>query len=901
MVLEKSPTSATRNLPEDFTQYGQECQKATQVQSNRERKDKITESSVFNTKEGHARREIHCGPFNIEQMYKVQNIQDAINEANSITPAKTFLDSGTGLKRRVLAHSHYPTEKALLRFPLPRPNLALQGFALWPQYWASDLHKIDSPYCQSSGFKRHLVPPFLGRYTHHMLYKGTMPQPYQNSSFNPEIFWMDPQHKEIPVGARSSIRLAGSAFQSDQSHSTSNKRENRFTSTTGKLASNLEIHIKKNNYENTRSSKLDRSIRSSNKSTYVKNKSFIEDTQKTKIRYKNLPFNKYETKFSQMGEISVSSTTTGKSNTKLHSPNRCLVKRLRLQDQQTFLQRRLRSHSKVLNQRLGITDSLVCTFENNIKGSSDPHTLRQLHSSGSSKKVHIDSVPSPNDFGAYLEESYNNGLDPINISYTRPLQCSGRSAVKEHNTVNRVVTAPTGFQTSSMEGEQEPSSGHLCHTFKPSTENLHLTLPGPNGNSSRCNDSQLGEVGSPISVSSYQFDFEGFAETSSNEVQDSHTNNTRDADTAMVHGPAPKENSVQIDPGNTSTNGSHQDGRSIESYQTSRLELIKASYNKRYPDCSAAVNLMAAPLRKSSISDYQHKWKVFMSFLKDKDIPFENVTIANVLQFFWFLFDKKHFKPGTLAHYRTALTVPLKEKFNIDLKIQAVTDLVRGMWLERPNMPSQDPHWSLNNVLTFVENMQEPLSETMLLRKTALLLLLATGYRISEMHACVRNEYYCKFGENSSLFIRPHPVFLAKNESPRKRWTHKEIKVLRLNDGSISKLCPVTTLKDYLNFTSDKQRGELLLTPGNHQKKLALHQLRYHICSLIFQGDDNHSKAHDVRTYASSCGLAETMLVGDLVSAFNWSSPATFLKHYIRPTDPLTETVALPVQKESQS
>ena len=186
----------------------------------------------------------------------------------------------------------------------------------------------------------------------------------------------------------------------------------------------------------------------------------------------------------------------------------------------------------------------------------------------------------------------------------------------------------------------------------------------------------------------------------------------------------------------------------------------------------------------------------------------------------------------------------------------------------------------------------------MLLRKTAFLLLLATGWRISELHACVRDTEFCRFS-GESLFIRPHPSFLAKNESTQARWDHKEIKVLKTSDNVISNLCPVTTLKDYLNGTKQINTGDLFLTPDN--KKMSIHKLSSHLCSLILQADPNtKAKIHDVRRYAASCALAETMLMGDLVSSMNWSNKATFVKFYLTQTDPLDRPVALPLQKVSR-
>ena len=181
------------------------------------------------------------------------------------------------------------------------------------------------------------------------------------------------------------------------------------------------------------------------------------------------------------------------------------------------------------------------------------------------------------------------------------------------------------------------------------------------------------------------------------------------------------------------------------------------------------------------------------------------------------------------------------------------------------------------------------------MRKAAFLILLATGWRISELQACVRDAELCKFTERSSLIIRPHPLFLAKNEC-RKRMSFREIKPLRDEDTDApSKLCPVAALRAYLELTETTTSGNLFLTPNNHEKPMGVQQLGSHIKTLITSADPNSKvKVHEVRKYAASHSLAETMVIGDLVSNFNWSSPAVFYKYYFMQTETLSKPVSLP-------
>ena len=79
------------------------------------------------------------------------------------------------------------------------------------------------------------------------------------------------------------------------------------------------------------------------------------------------------------------------------------------------------------------------------------------------------------------------------------------------------------------------------------------------------------------------------------------------------------------------------------------------------------------------------------------------------------------------------------------------------------------------------------------------------------------------------------------------------------------------------------------------KEKLTIHTLSTEICSVILQADPStEAKVHDVRKYASSASFANNMLVGNLVEAMNWSSPATFFKFYFTQTEPLHRPVTLP-------
>ena len=132
------------------------------------------------------------------------------------------------------------------------------------------------------------------------------------------------------------------------------------------------------------------------------------------------------------------------------------------------------------------------------------------------------------------------------------------------------------------------------------------------------------------------------------------------------------------------------------------------------------------------------------------------------------MFYDKALRLSTITHYRFTLSLPLQLKWGIDLRVPEINQLLRAMRIQRPKAITTAPSWKLSSVLNFLEKGTEPTSEVMVLRKAAFLVLLAIGWRISKLHECVREEEFCRFSENSTLTIRPHPSSLAKNEGKEK-------------------------------------------------------------------------------------------------------------------------------------
>ena len=899
MVLDKTtpPTEKTPTKRVDI--HNSHPSSDEKTKGNRTSKShQMAKSSLHSTKEGLGRRQIDIGPLYNQQLYKMPKIQDVNTQRSEVTPSQVLLDNISRHERRILARPNLPVKTPLSRLPLQKQKLAISSNAIRPMHSSPHLYQTYVPCDQSYGRGRNLVPPLFRRPVNYSFIKGGMPKKNKISSRDSKKTRIDNKFKKVPSRTSSSLRMAGSAIQLKESLSKSEPRKEHVSSKKSQRSNRAEMVYQTLNNEASRSSKLGRSMRSFHKTNDDLHKKDSEVLQKTKSGCSYTDQQRVKIKPLQMVNHGIHSSMPGKSSTRYFNPDRCFSKRLGLSDRSKAICRTLRPFNVLFNKRPGTNHHMVCSSHGDRRKQNNPSLMRQLYSSGSTQKRLLNKFSSGLNYRNDLEKSFKSKLESLFLSHKRKLQCGSRPTLQELSNFHRMVNISQRFQKDSQI-EPTTGSGSFRNLPEPQIEEIRFPMPKRKGSSSGCSINPLGRMGSSLSVSPLEYDFEGFSENETFRVCKRNFSDTRDSNQTLVHGLEASQSTFFFDQSSPSTSSGRQVRDQSSFYNSSRLEVIEEAYQEKFPNCNRAVSLMSKPLRYSSTKDYQHKWEVFCTFLKERNIPPNELSFRNVLNFFTYLFYEKNLKAASVAHYRSALSVPLLVRFNMDLRVPEVSFLLRSMAIQRPNVPFSAPAWSLNKVLSYLDNLTLPLSDIMLFRKTAFLLLLATGWRISELHACVRNTEYCQILQNS-LRIRPHPSFLAKNESTTRRWKHKEIKKLLLPDKTISKLCPVSSLIEYLQRTSQTSKKELFVPLLENQSPFTVHQLSTQICKLILAADPNtKANVHDVRKYAASCSLAETMLVGDLVSALNWSSSTTFFKFYMAPTEPIRFPVSLPVNDPS--
>ena len=892
--MEKMPTPTEETTTKILGFIGSHGKGASAEESNRKSKKASMAISPFHCPEERFRQGTsNTGSFKPQQFHTLSTIQDVdIKRSKTTTPSK-LLDCVNRPQRWILAYPNNTKETPISRFLLQRPGLAVSGNAFWPQHSPKSLHKGDISRDKGACTDRSLVPTLPRRSSDHSILQRRVPAAYQASIKGFTEAGIHNQREKIPTDSTASIPMARHRMGPDLSHSTGLFREG--SDPPGRLnqySADRFLH-KTHNSKPPRACQLGWPMRQNLQIDSPHNETHTKTVPKVIPRRDYQDPDESKNSSLQMEDRYISTSTAGLSRPQPYHYDRCIKKRLGLRNRPVMVSRRLRRLYETFNKCTRTLNSMVCPSSYISAGYCYSNSVRQHHSYTCTAERRVTLFPSLIPVGTNMEESSTVQVDPADLSHKGPIQCDSRYAIKKRPNLNRVGPISTGFPTDTTLGTT-PRSGPLRNTFQPQTSNLPLPVPGRSSSGSGCTSNVLGEVEIPIHVPTNSLDLKSPGEDNSHTVCERNIGDTGYSNETLVHGSSATGYTFNAPASPIVPDSGRQNSEPPTCEETSRVEVIRCAYKERFPNSPKTIDLLAKPIRISSRNDYQRKWARFCSYLRDKNILITEINLSNVLDFFTHLFHDKKLRPGTIAHYRSALTAPLRLQYNIDLHDQAVSVLLKGMLVQRPNAPAAAPSWSLNRVLAYLDDMTGYLPIEKVLQKAAFLILLATGWRISELHACVRNTTFCFIDGASKLMIRPHSSFLAKNESPETRWPHKAIAPLLLPDGSPSNLCPVRSLQDYLRRTSRVKQGCIFIHPST-QKPLSISQLSTAICRLIRAAEPTAKvTVQDIRKYAASQALAETMQPSEVVKAVNWRSPQTFWKFYMSPVEPLVTPAVLP-------
>ena len=894
MELAIQATKTEKTPSKTFKSIRQNSTRIKEKEGNREgQTTPLAVTTVYSTKAGFPGGPPNSGSVSTKFVHSMPFFQNANHKGNQVSSTTRILDNLHRFPRRLLARARSPEQKTLSRVYIQKPRLPVQGYALRFECRAADIHKSNVAFSESTSERRYMVPSIPRRPTADSSNTRRVHQNWSNCSNHHQGHGLTHKREEVETHTSSGLRMARNTVESPIIHGASGRKE-IFMPTGGfGVNHNIKTLHKKNSDENSGSLQLDRSKRPQYSPPHDNNKNYSKVPFQSTSRLTHSNTTELEDTPVRLGKRKSISTTSGITNTGSNDPNGCFSSRLGIHNKSDTLQREIHPLNEVLHQHQGTNCHLVSTFENLRKEHHNTGSVRQLfrHSSFTERRINV--LSSLLTSRANMEESNTLQLDTQSITYKRNFQCNSRSTIQEQPNLNRMVSIRQGLSEGSR-NEPTSRSGSFRNKTEQETSNICVTMSRPRSNSSELTNNSLGQMEPPLPVPTDSFDFEGFVSSEPVLIHERSAHHTRHADETLVYGSTTAESPIDSSRSETSTNSSEQTDDPTTHYQASRVEVIRTAYRTKFNSDQQTLSLLATPIRQSSLNDYEIKWNKFCSYLRERGITPLQLSLASVLEFLSYLFYEKNLRPNTVSHYRSALTVPLRLKFNIDLHDPAVSHLLRSMSIKRPNNPSSAPKWCLNKVLQLLDSWTTNLPLDKLLQKTIFLLLLATAWRVSELHACVRLMEFCSISVSHTLTLRPHPSFLAKNECPQKRWPHKTILPLHNPNGSRSNLCPVASLAEYLRRTSRIKTGSLLIHPST-QKPLSKYQLSAYACKIIHNADpQKKAKPHDIRKYAASCSLAATMNITGMINALQWKSPYTFWKFYMSPTVPLTVPATLP-------
>ena len=311
-----------------------------------------------------------------------------------------------------------------------------------------------------------------------------------------------------------------------------------------------------------------------------------------------------------------------------------------------------------------------------------------------------------------------------------------------------------------------------------------------------------------------------------------------------------------------------------------------------------AADLASASRRDSTRRSYNSRLVRYNKWCGNREINPHTASLSEVSQFLTEVF-QGGVMPRTVRAYRTAIAA-IHHGFGQGMTVSnspVLSSLVKGAFHQRP--PKQDlvPEWDLSLVLQYLaSDVFEPPHRISLLdlsRKTAFLVSLACGRRISEIHALSIDVNHTTFS-SGGVTLLPRVGFLAKNQTldftPRPVYLPDLVKATGSRDEH--PWCPVRALKFYLDQTLNR-RGkvkQLFITSTKPHSAAAKGTISRWVISVIRDAykkhemvlTGSHVRAHEVRALAASWALYSGSSLSSIIDAIGWKTATTFQSTYLR-------------------
>ena len=317
----------------------------------------------------------------------------------------------------------------------------------------------------------------------------------------------------------------------------------------------------------------------------------------------------------------------------------------------------------------------------------------------------------------------------------------------------------------------------------------------------------------------------------------------------------------------------------------------------------AVASQITLNVRKSTTLVYQAKWFLFCKWCKSRGLRPSRIKPPDLAEFLMF---KKEggLKFPTLMGYKAAIVSTLKFKSKTDFNTEEIKALMKSFQQQDLKTRNVVPAWDLSVVMdTLRKPPFEPLEACnikLLTYKTIFLVALATGRRVSELHA-VQFDTLSWPDNKSYILCRVNPTFIAKNQIALDSQVVQPFKILALTNslsrglGQERYLCPVRAVFEYMRKTDrlglrgDKKQLFISLKPGQNTEIAKITISGWIKKLILFAYEQSQKqlglgakiKAHQVRAIALSQAFYNAGSMQDILQAGTWASHNTFTSYYL--------------------
>ena len=314
------------------------------------------------------------------------------------------------------------------------------------------------------------------------------------------------------------------------------------------------------------------------------------------------------------------------------------------------------------------------------------------------------------------------------------------------------------------------------------------------------------------------------------------------------------------------------------------------------------VNTIQGSRASSTRTQYAGKWRVFSRWCLARNVDPVSCPVVTILSFLQGLLDAGQSPQSLKGYLATMAACHIGVDGRSVGSLPLVTRFMKGARRLRPPPRRFFPKWDLVTVMDGLSSAPFETLESMDLKhlslKTALLLALASGKRVSDLTALsVQQSCMLVADDLSRITLRPNPAFQPKVLNANFRTMVIDLPAFSPppfnteEDRRLNALCPVRTLLAYVARTRHFRTTDQLLVcfagGAKHGSALSKQRLSHWIVdaislaySAVGKSPPTDIKAHSTRGVATSWALFKGVSVEDMCAAASWSSHHTFVKYY---------------------